>query len=98
MFGAIAESSLYVRIFVAAVDKRRHGAATDGYRSEDERYTKRQRLKAVDDDRASKGLRVSLKLDVTRDGASLGDMNLELKPLQVRFQRPWDMHACFLFS
>lgn len=47
---------------------------------------KRQRASGGDRDGGGGGRRVELQMDVTRDGAALGDLNLELKPLQVRLQ------------
>lgn len=60
--------------------KRGHDADVDGNGD-----TKRQRAGGAERDAEGGGLQVTLLLDVTRDGNDLGDLSLDLKPLQVTF-------------
>lgn len=62
--------------------KRRHDADADGSDN-----PKRHRAVGPEGDAQGGGLRVALLLDVTRDGSDLGDLSLNLKPLQVSLQR-----------
>ena len=45
---------------------------------------KRQRAGGAEGGAQGGGLRVALRLDVTRDASDLGGLRLDLKPLQVR--------------
>ena len=59
--------------------KRRHDEDVDGRDS-----PKRQRAGGAEGGAQGGGLRVALRLDVTRDASDLGGLRLDLKPLQVR--------------
>lgn len=73
---------------VWSAGKRAHDEDADGNDAEDSdiRNAKRQRASGEDRDAVGGGLRVTLLLDVTRDGDALGDLALDLKPLQVSLQ------------